>query len=51
VEPFVGAGWVCNLPAREIKEILLRVAVYYGVPVGIDAFRNAREAFKELEGS
>ena len=35
----------------EIKEILLQVAVYCGVPAGIDAFRNAREAFKEVEGS
>jgi 4-carboxymuconolactone decarboxylase len=34
----------------EIKEILLQVAVYCGVPAGIDAFRNAREAFKELDG-
>jgi 4-carboxymuconolactone decarboxylase len=33
----------------EIKEILLQVAVYCGVPSGIDAFRNAREAFKEVE--
>jgi len=36
---------------EETKEILLRVAVYCGVPAGIAAFRNAREAFKELEGS
>jgi 4-carboxymuconolactone decarboxylase len=33
----------------EIKEVLLQVAVYCGVPAGIDAFRNAREAFKELD--
>jgi len=25
------------------------VAVYCGVPSGIDAFRNAREAFNEVE--
>lgn len=36
---------------EEIKEVLLQVAVYCGVPAGIDAFRNAREAFKELDGS
>ena len=34
----------------EIKEIFLQVAVYAGVPAGIDSFRIAREAFKELEG-
>src|SRR5467141_5412269 len=33
----------------EIREILLQVAVYCGIPSGIDAFRNAREAFKEVE--
>ena len=39
-----------GLTKEEIKEILLQVAVYCGVPAGIDAFRNAREAFKEVEG-
>ena len=34
----------------EIKEILLQVGVYCGIPSGIDAFRNAREAFNEVEG-
>jgi 4-carboxymuconolactone decarboxylase len=38
-----------GLTKDEIKEILLQVAVYCGVPAGIDAFRNAREAFRELE--
>jgi 4-carboxymuconolactone decarboxylase len=34
----------------EIKEILLQVAVYCGVPAGMDSFRNAREAIKEAQG-
>jgi 4-carboxymuconolactone decarboxylase len=38
-----------GLTKEEIKEILLQVAVYCGVPSGIDAFRNAREAFNEVE--
>jgi 4-carboxymuconolactone decarboxylase len=33
----------------EIKEILLQVAVYCGVPAGIDSFRIAADAFKELD--
>jgi 4-carboxymuconolactone decarboxylase len=33
----------------EIKEVLLQVAVYCGVPAGIDSFRIAREAFKDLD--
>jgi 4-carboxymuconolactone decarboxylase len=39
-----------GLTKDEIKEILLQVGVYCGIPSGIDAFRNAREAFKEMEG-
>src|SRR5579883_38465 len=33
---------------EEIIEILLQVGCYAGVPVAVDAFRNAREAFKEM---
>ncbi|MEI6113152.1 MAG: carboxymuconolactone decarboxylase family protein [Burkholderiales bacterium] len=35
----------------EVREILLQVAIYAGVPAGVDAFRNARETFAELEQS
>jgi 4-carboxymuconolactone decarboxylase len=38
-----------GLTIDEIKEIFLQVAVYAGVPAGIDSFRSAREAFKEME--
>lgn len=31
----------------EIKEVLLQVAIYAGVPAGMDSFRIAREAFAE----
>jgi 4-carboxymuconolactone decarboxylase len=33
----------------EIREVLLQVAVYCGIPAGIDSFRLAREAFAEVE--
>lgn len=33
----------------EIKEVLLQVASYCGVPAGVDSFRIAREAFAEIE--
>jgi 4-carboxymuconolactone decarboxylase len=36
---------------EEISEVLLQVAVYGGVPAGVESFRLAREAFKELEAS
>ncbi len=31
----------------EIKEVLLQVAVYAGIPAGMDSFRLAREVFAE----
>jgi 4-carboxymuconolactone decarboxylase len=34
---------------EEIREVLLQVAVYCGVPAGIDGVRIAREAFSELD--
>ncbi|NKY33259.1 4-carboxymuconolactone decarboxylase [Nocardia speluncae] len=33
----------------EIREVLLQVAVYAGVPAGVDSFRIAREAFAEMD--
>lgn len=33
----------------EIREILLQVAIYCGVPAGVDSFRIAREAFAEVD--
>ena len=32
----------------EIKEIFLAVAIYCGVPAGVDSFRIAKEVFKEM---
>jgi 4-carboxymuconolactone decarboxylase len=34
---------------EEIREVLLQVAVYCGVPAGVEAFRLAREAMAEYE--
>ncbi|MCK0176628.1 carboxymuconolactone decarboxylase family protein [Mycolicibacterium sp. F2034L] len=34
----------------EIREVFMQVAVYAGVPAGVDSFRIAREAFAELDG-
>jgi len=36
-----------GLTKAEIMEILLQTAIYCGVPASIDAFRVAREVFKE----
>lgn len=35
----------------EIREIFMQVAVYAGVPAGVDAFRLAREVFNEDKGT
>ena len=34
---------------EEIKEVLLQVACYAGVPAGIEGFRHARDAFAEMD--
>ena len=31
----------------EIREVLLQVVIYAGVPAGVDSFRVAREAFND----
>lgn len=37
-----------GLTKDEIREILLQTAIYCGVPAAIDAFRVAREVFKDM---
>ncbi|TXI85190.1 MULTISPECIES: carboxymuconolactone decarboxylase family protein [unclassified Cupriavidus] len=44
----VRAAITNGLTKEEIKEVFLQVATYCGVPAGIDSFRIAREAFKEM---
>lgn len=35
----------------EIREVLLQVAIYCGVPAAVDSFRIARETFAELDAA
>ena len=35
----------------EIREVLLQVAIYAGVPAGIDATRTAKEALAEVDAA
>jgi 4-carboxymuconolactone decarboxylase len=37
-----------GLTKDDIKEVFMQVAIYCGVPAGVDGFRIAREVFKEL---
>ncbi len=40
-----------GLTREQIREVILQVAVYCGVPAGIDSTRIAREAFAELDAA
>ena len=45
----VKGALVNGVTRDEIREVLLQVAIYCGIPAGIDSFRLAKEAFAELE--
>ena len=45
----VKAALTNGVTRDEIREVLLQVAIYCGIPAGIDSFRIAKEAFAELE--
>jgi 4-carboxymuconolactone decarboxylase len=47
----VKAALTNGLTREEIREVILQVAVYCGVPAGIDSTRIAREAFAELDAA
>ncbi len=36
---------------EEIKDALIQLAIYAGIPAGVEAFRLAREVFTELDGN
>jgi len=38
-----------GLSIEDLREILIQVAVYCGIPAGIEAFRLAREVFADLD--
>jgi 4-carboxymuconolactone decarboxylase len=37
-----------GLTKEQIGEVLLHTAIYCGIPASLDAFRHAREVFREL---
>jgi 4-carboxymuconolactone decarboxylase len=45
----VKAALTNGLSREEIREVLMQVAVYCGIPAGIDSVRIAREAFAEVD--
>ena len=48
IEVHVRAAITNGLTKDEIKEVLLQVAIYCGVPAGVDSFRIAKEVFQEM---
>jgi 4-carboxymuconolactone decarboxylase len=38
-----------GLSREEIREVLLQVGIYGGIPAAVDSFRLANEAFAEIE--
>lgn len=38
-----------GLTKDDIREVFLQVAIYAGIPAGVDSFRIAQEAFAEVE--
>jgi 4-carboxymuconolactone decarboxylase len=45
----VKGALVNGVTRDEIREIFMQVAIYCGVPAGVDSFRIAREAFAEID--
>ena len=45
----VKGALVNGVTRDEIREVLLQVAIYCGIPAGIDSFRLAKEAFAEID--
>lgn len=47
----VKAALTNGLSRSEISEIFLQIAIYCGLPAGIDSVRIAREAFAEVDAA
>lgn len=47
----VGGALRNGVSKEEIREVLLQVAIYCGVPAAVDSFRVAKEAIKDYEAA
>ncbi len=47
----IKAALTNGLSRDEIREIMLQVAIYCGMPAGLDSTRIAREAFAEVDAA
>ncbi|MEQ9639528.1 MAG: carboxymuconolactone decarboxylase family protein [Alphaproteobacteria bacterium] len=39
-----------GLSREELREVLIQIAVYCGIPAGVEAFRQARAVLAEIDG-
>ena len=46
----VKGALVNGVTKDEIREIFMQVAIYAGVPAGVDSFRAAKEVFAQIDG-
>ena len=37
-----------GLTLEELREVLIQISVYCGIPAGVEAFRNAREVLEDM---
>lgn len=49
LEAHIRGALTNGVTRAEIREVLLQVAIYCGVPAGVDAFRTARKVFEDLD--
>ena len=45
----IGGALRNGVTRAEIREVLLQVAIYCGIPAGVDSFRIAKEAFADFD--
>ena len=45
----VGGALKNGVTRDEIREIFMQVAIYAGVPAGVDSFRAAKEVFEKID--
>ena len=38
-----------GISLEELREVLIQISIYCGIPAGVEAFRNAREVMAEME--
>lgn len=46
----IGGALRNGVTRDEIREVFMQVAIYAGVPAGVDSFRAAREVFAQIDG-